>query len=43
MRCGRLEPLIVEGAEKRRPVFAAYHGGGRRLTVGFQVGRLWGL
>ena len=28
---------MVEGAERRRPVFAAYHAGGRRLGVGLQV------
>lgn len=34
---GRLEPLIVCGAEKRRPVYAAYYKGGRRLHVGLAV------
>ena len=34
--CGRMEPLILEGAEMRRPVFAAYAKGGRRLAVGLQ-------
>ena len=34
--CGRMEPLILEGAELRRPVFAAYAKGGRRLHVGMQ-------
>ena len=32
----RIEPLILEGAEMRRPVFAAYTKGGRRLHVGLQ-------
>ncbi|CAL8470099.1 g9641 [Coccomyxa elongata] len=32
----RLEPLVMAGAEKRRPVFAAYAKGGRRLHVGLQ-------
>ncbi|CAL5218604.1 g301 [Coccomyxa viridis] len=32
----RMEPLILEGAELRRPVFAAYAKGGRRLHVGMQ-------
>ncbi len=32
----RLEPLVIPGAEKRRPVFAAYAKGGRRLHVGLQ-------
>ena len=36
MLCGRMEPLILEGAELRRPVFAAYAKGGRRLHVGMQ-------
>ena len=31
-----MEPLILEGAELRRPVFAAYAKGGRRLHVGMQ-------
>ena len=31
-----MEPLILEGAETRRPVFAAYTKGGRRLHVGLQ-------
>lgn len=31
-----MEPLILEGAETRRPVFAAYAKGGRRLGVGLQ-------
>ena len=31
-----MEPLILEGAELRRPVFAAYTKGGRRLHVGLQ-------
>lgn len=33
----RLEPLISVGAEKRRPVYAAYCKGGRRLHVGLAV------
>lgn len=32
-----MEPLAVEGGEKRRPVFADYHRGGRRLHIGLQV------
>lgn len=32
----RLEPLVLAGAERRRPVFAAYAKGGRRLHVGLQ-------
>lgn len=36
LRC-RMEPLAVEGGEKRRPVFADYHRGGRRLHIGLQV------
>lgn len=32
----RLEPLVIVNAEKRRPVFAAYAKGGRRLHVGLQ-------
>ena len=32
----RIEPLILEGAEARRPVFAAYAKGGRRPHVGLQ-------
>jgi hypothetical protein len=32
----RLEPLVMVNAEKRRPVFAAYAKGGRRLHVGLQ-------
>lgn len=31
-----MEPLILPGAELRRPVFAAYAKGGRRLHVGMQ-------
>lgn len=33
----RLEPLISVGAEKQRPVYAAYCKGGRRLHVGIAV------
>lgn len=32
----RMEPLAVEGGEKRRPVFADYHRGGRRIHIGLQ-------
>lgn len=30
----RMEPLIVAGGEKRKPVFAPYYKGGRRLHIG---------
>ena len=30
----RMEPLIVEGAEKRKPLFAPYYRGGRRIHIG---------
>ncbi|KAL3144356.1 hypothetical protein ABBQ32_004111 [Trebouxia sp. C0010 RCD-2024] len=30
----RMEPLIVVGGEKRKPVFAPYYKGGRRLHIG---------
>ena len=29
-----MEPLIVAGGEKRKPVFAPYYKGGRRLHIG---------
>ena len=29
-----MEPLIVSGGEKRKPVFAPYYKGGRRLHIG---------
>ena len=29
-----MEPLIVEGAEKRKPLFAPYYRGGRRIHIG---------
>lgn len=32
----RMEPLAVIGGEKRRPVFADYHRGGRRIHIGLQ-------
>lgn len=37
--CYRMEPLAVVGGEQRRPVFADYHRGGRRIHIGLQV--LW--
>ena len=33
----RMEPLVVTAAEKHRPVFAAFHRGGRRLHIGLQA------
>ena len=33
----RMEPLVTTGAEKHRPVFAAFHRGGRRLHIGLQA------
>jgi hypothetical protein len=32
-----MEPLAVAGGEKRRPLFAPYHRGGRRIHIGIQV------
>ena len=29
-----MEPLLVSGGEKRKPVFAPYYKGGRRLHIG---------
>lgn len=29
-----MEPLIVEGAERRKPLFAPYYRGGRRIHIG---------
>ena len=29
-----MEPLIIAGGEKRKPVFAPYYKGGRRLHIG---------
>ena len=29
-----MEPLIISGGEKRKPVFAPYYKGGRRLHIG---------
>ena len=39
--CYRVEPLVMEHAERRRPVFAAYARGGKRLGVGLQVPPPW--
>ena len=33
----RMEPLVTTGAEKHRPVFAAFHRGGRRIHIGLQA------
>ena len=33
----RMEPLVTTGAEKNRPVFAAFHRGGRRIHIGLQA------
>lgn len=33
----RMEPLAVADGEKRRPLFAPYHRGGRRIHIGIQV------
>lgn len=35
-----MEPLVVSGAQEHRPVFAAFHKGGRRIHIGLQVGSL---
>lgn len=32
-----MEPLAVAGGEKRRPLFAPYHRGGRRIHIGIQA------
>ncbi|KAK9808811.1 hypothetical protein WJX72_004107 [[Myrmecia] bisecta] len=32
----RLEPLIVSGADKRKPAYAPYYKGGKRLHIGMQ-------
>ena len=36
----RMEPLVLSGAQQQRPVFAAFHKGGRRIHIGLQVGRI---
>lgn len=38
----RMEPLAVAGGEKRRPLFAPYHRGGRRIHIGIQVS-VWNM
>jgi hypothetical protein len=34
----RVEPLVCEDYQKKRPVIVPYHRGGKRIHVGVQVG-----